>query len=178
MGNGKNLCRPDSETKESLKGNFGLWLERHQRSGQCRQCRFLRHRDSGTLNFSGHLTVGPTHRRGFLNTLDPNRIHSNPIDIAGGFLQVAVSGAPARDHAPANGCAAGAPDTALRLVSTDPLDAHWITSCLPTNRPESSELPRIGRQKRWENPRPSFSLGPPRFGGIPENGISRLTVQC
>lgn len=54
----------------------------------------------------------------------------------------------------------------------------WITSCLPTNRPESSELLRIGRQKRWENPRPSFSLGPPRFGGIPERGISRLAVQC
>src|SRR5208283_1368803 len=46
-----------------------------------------------------------------------DRIHSNPIDISGGgFLQVAVSEAPARDHAPATGCAAGAPDTALRLL--------------------------------------------------------------
>src|SRR5208337_187540 len=50
-----------------------------------------------------------------------DRIHSNPIDISGGgFLQVAVSEAPARDHAPATGCAAGAPDTALRLSGADP----------------------------------------------------------
>jgi len=31
----------------------------------------------------------------------------------------AVSEAPARDHAPATGCAAGAPDTALRHIVTD-----------------------------------------------------------
>jgi hypothetical protein len=51
----------------------------------------------------------------------PDRINSNPIDISGGgFLQVAVSEAPARDHAPATGCAAGAPDTALRHSGSNP----------------------------------------------------------
>ena len=49
----------------------------------------------------------------------PDRINSNPIDISGsGSLQVAVSGAPAPDHAPPTGCAAGAPDTALRLLGS------------------------------------------------------------
>ncbi len=38
---------------------------------------------------------------------------------AGGFLQVAVSRAPARDYATATGCAAGAPDTALRLLANN-----------------------------------------------------------
>src|ERR1700694_482062 len=35
----------------------------------------------------------------------------------------------------------------------------WITSCLPTNRRESSDLLRFGDQKRWERIHGPHSLG-------------------
>ena len=51
----------------------------------------------------------------------PAQPHSKYIAFhGGGFLQVAVSEAPLQSHATANSCAAGAPDTALRLLSTYP----------------------------------------------------------
>src|SRR5215469_12783860 len=58
-------------------------------------------------------------------TLKANRLHSatyNSHRPKGGFLQVAVSAAPAEDIARLNSPGAGAPDTALGLIVTEPAD--------------------------------------------------------
>jgi hypothetical protein len=61
-------------------------------------------------------------------------LHTNPIDRRGGFLQVAVSAAPAKDIATLNSPGAGAPDTALRLVGTNPASSSKLVFLWPTLR--------------------------------------------